>query len=316
MTTRLLERTEIRQTIQVAVAAALAIIVGTLISGHRWYWALIAAFIVGIGAGSRGEAFVKALQRVAGTIAGVLVGIGLAVLLSGHLMLSAALALVSAFLAFYAFQTAYSTMIFFITLMLALLYGMLGKFSPELLWLRLEETAAGSVIGILSTTLILPVRQSKTFADELHTFLDALGDAINATAQDFDGGRDKGPIQRVQQAVQDLRNAVGALKRGWLPLVDRRYLLVVRATMRCAYLAREARSGRKLSREAIEILGRRIVRLRTLVDGQRSDDHPASHDECDDQLVQALLGALDRLEARYAATRRRRGAVVNGNAGD
>lgn len=303
MTTRLLERAEIRQTIQLAVAAALAIVAGTMISGHRWYWALIAAFIVGIGAGSRDEALVKGLQRLAGTIAGVLVGIGLAVLLSGHAMLSATLALLCAFLAFYAFQAAYGTMIFFITLMLALLYGMLGQFRPELLWLRLEETAAGSVIGVLATTLVLPVRQSKTFADELHTFLDALGDAINATSKDVEGGRDDDPIQRMQQAMQNLRNAVGALKRGWLPLVDRRYLLVVRAAMRCAYLAREAKSDRRLSSGAIEGLGCRIVRLRALVDGDRSDERPDKHDD-DDELVEALFVAIDRLADRYAATLR------------
>ncbi len=301
MTARLLERAEIRQTIQVAVAAALAIVVGTMISGHRWYWALIAAFIVGIGAGSRGEALVKGLQRLAGTFAGVLVGIGLATLLSGHAMLSAALALLSAFLAFYAFQAAYGTMIFFITLMLALLYGMLGQFTPDLLWLRLEETAAGSVIGILATALVLPVRQSKTFADALHTFLDALGDAVKATSQDIEGGRDDDPIQRMQQAMQDLRNAVGALKRGWLPLVDRRYLLVVRATMRCAYLAREAKNDRKLSPEAIDTLGRRIVALRALVDGEHGYER-AEHHDGDDELVEALLDAIDRLADRYAAT--------------
>jgi uncharacterized membrane protein YccC len=306
MAARLFERVEIRQTIQVAVAATLAITAGTLISGHRWYWALIAAFIVSIGVGSSGEALIKGLQRLSGTLAGVLVGIGLAVLLSGHVMLSAALALLFVFLAFYAFQVAYGTMIFFITLMLALLFSMIGQFSPELLWLRLEETAVGSVIGILATTLVLPVRQSKAFADELHVFLDALGDAISATSQDPEGGRDDDPNQRMQKAVQDLRNAVGAIKRGWLPLVDRRYLLVVRATMRCAYLAREAKSTRMLSSSAIDALGDRIVRLCALVDEERSYERPVNDDCGDDELVQALLDALDLLANRYAATKRQR----------
>ena len=147
MMARWLQRTEIRQTVQVAVGAALAIVAGTLISGQRWYWALIAAFIVGISANSRGEAIIKGLQRVAGTLGGVMVGIALATLLSGHMVISAALALLFVFLAFYAFQSAYGTMIFFITLLLAVLYGMMGQFRPELLWLRLEETAAGTVIG-------------------------------------------------------------------------------------------------------------------------------------------------------------------------
>ena len=51
MSGRLIERDEIRQTVQLAVGAGLAIIVGTMLTQQRWYWALIAAFIVGIGAG-------------------------------------------------------------------------------------------------------------------------------------------------------------------------------------------------------------------------------------------------------------------------
>ena len=304
MSGRLIERDEIRQTVQLAVGAGLAIIVGTMLSQQRWYWALIAAFIVGIGAGSRGEAIVKGLQRLAGTLLGVLVGIGLATILSGHLIIEAVLSLIFVFLAFYAFQAAYGTMIFFITLMLSLLYGMMGLFKPELLELRLEETAIGAVIGMIATTVILPVRQSETFADKLDDFLDALDTTIGEAAKP---GRVKDrddPVRKLTQAMQDLRNAVGALKRGWLRLVDKRYLLAVRAAMRCAYLAREAVYRGRLSDDARDAAQARINAIRNgdTSDGRGSDDDA----ESDDPLATALLDALARLGQRRAAIAPRR----------
>lgn len=294
MAARFWSRSDVRQTAQVAVAAGLSIVAGSLISGQRWYWALIAAFIVGIGAGSRGEALVKGVQRLGGTLAGVLVGIALATLVSGHMLLATALALICAFLAYYAFQAAYGTMVFFITLVLALLYGMLGAFQPSLLVLRLEETAAGAAIGIAATTLVLPVRQRVAFAGQVEAFLDALDTAIAAAAADRPGGRDD-PVRKLQQALQDLRNAVGALKRGWPRLVDRRYLLVIRAARRCAYLVREAIYGRRLSPTAVERVRAQLAAVRA--------HRPASAETAADEgeLCRALLDAIDRLAARCAA---------------
>ena len=74
----------LRQAVQVTLSVGLSIELGTLISAQRWYWAAIAAFIVGLGVGSRGEALTKALQRVGGTIAGLVVGIFLARAVSGQ----------------------------------------------------------------------------------------------------------------------------------------------------------------------------------------------------------------------------------------
>ncbi|MGN6375530.1 MAG: FUSC family protein [Sphingomonas sp.] len=302
MAAPLIQRTEIRQTAQVAVGAGLSIIAGSLISGQRWYWALIAAFIVGIGAGSRSESLVKGLQRVAGTVAGVLVGIGLATLVTGHTIVTIVLSLLCVFLAFYAFQAAYGTMIFFITLMLALLYSLLGMFKPELLVLRLEETAAGAAIGTLATIFVLPVRQRAAFAEQFTAFLDALRESIAAAPEARGSNRDD-PIRRLQQAGQDLRNAVGALKRGWLRLVDRRYLLTIRAARRCGYLVREATYRGHLPEAAITAATARIDWLRQCAAGEggrgeRPSDRP---DVDDDDLGAALVDAVDRLADRYEA---------------
>ena len=206
-----LQDNAVRHTIQVFVASSAAMVVGTMISPQRWYWALIAAFIVGVGAASRSEVLVKGLQRSAGTLLGIVAGIGLATLVSGHNILAASLAFASAFCAFYAFQTAYATMTFFITLMLALVYSLLGQFEPGLLVLRLEETVAGAAIGIAANYLVLPIRQSNAYADALEDFLKALAEVISHA----DRARpDSDAIAALQEAKQALRQSLGGVKRG------------------------------------------------------------------------------------------------------
>ena len=48
-------RPHTRQAIQVAVATALAILAGNLLSETRWYWAYITALVVFLGTESRGR---------------------------------------------------------------------------------------------------------------------------------------------------------------------------------------------------------------------------------------------------------------------
>jgi hypothetical protein len=65
-------------------------------------------------------------------VLGVGAGFIIAPDLTGHDILLFALALLTDFFAFYAFQTANAVMIFWITLALALFYTLLGPFQPAL----------------------------------------------------------------------------------------------------------------------------------------------------------------------------------------
>ncbi len=63
-----------RIAIQMGIAVGAAIIVGDALSGRRFYWAVIAAFITFMGANTAGEQLRKSVFRVAGTVVGVIVG--------------------------------------------------------------------------------------------------------------------------------------------------------------------------------------------------------------------------------------------------
>ncbi|HEY4200907.1 MAG TPA: FUSC family protein [Devosiaceae bacterium] len=205
--------------IQVTLACALALGGGLLLSPVRWYWAVITAFIVFNNTRSRADTALRALQRSAGTFAGLIVGTAAATLLQGQFAVSAVAIPVLFFFAFYFLQTSYSTMIFLITIALALLYGLMGMFTPELLLLRLEETVVGSLAGVAVAFLVFPTRASTGAATALDKYLTALGDIVAAARRRAHGEKGAGNLlalsRTLDRAYTDLANAVRPLGGAW-----------------------------------------------------------------------------------------------------
>jgi uncharacterized membrane protein YccC len=163
-----------RSAIQASIGGGLAIVGGELLSDQRWYWAVITGFIVFGGTNTRGDLLVKGWRRVWGTLLGIIAGVVLATLLAGNVTLNVTVALVCIFMAFYTFRVSYATMTFFMTIMLGMLYDILGTFTPDLLLLRLEETAIGVSAAVIAAMLVLPTRTRVTVLAELHDYFAAL----------------------------------------------------------------------------------------------------------------------------------------------
>ena len=170
-----------RQAVQVAVAGALAIIIGRQVSETRYYWAVIAAFIAFTGTATRSETFIKAGNRVLGTLLGLGVGVGLVHVTAGHTMWVLAVVIISMSCGFYLVNISYASMIFFVTIMVAQLYSVLNEFSAGLLLLRLEETAIGAVVGIAVALLVLPTSTRDTVRAAREQYFTALADLLRAT---------------------------------------------------------------------------------------------------------------------------------------
>jgi uncharacterized membrane protein YccC len=75
---RLADRTRLapytRSAIQMAVAVAAAVIFGDLLSGPRFFWAVITVFVIFTGTNNSGEQSIKAVFRAAGTAVGFILG--------------------------------------------------------------------------------------------------------------------------------------------------------------------------------------------------------------------------------------------------
>ncbi|MEU6853121.1 FUSC family protein [Actinacidiphila alni] len=171
-----------RQAIQVAVAGTLAIVAGRELSEARYYWAVIAAFIAFTGTATRSETFIKAANRVVGTLLGLGAGIGLAHLTAGHTLWVITVIVLSMSCGFYLVSLSYAAMIFFVTIMVSQLYTQLHEFSAGLLMLRLEETAIGAAIGIGVALVVLPTSTRDTVNTARGRYFAALGELLHAAA--------------------------------------------------------------------------------------------------------------------------------------
>ncbi len=277
-----------RAAIQVSLACALAIVPGEFLSPQRWYWAVITVFVMFTGTQSRGDVLAKGTQRAMGTLVGVGAGILVATAASGHYAISLALIFGCVFLAFYLVQVAYGLMIFWITILISLLYGLLGYFSPALLILRVEETGIGAFIGVLVAMVVLPTSSRENFILGTRSFLRALGDLVGHAAQP--GGMDLTEAAReLDRRFYQLRTTGKPLTSGlagaFAPSRARRWLRVFLA---CDYYARTL-AGRAQREGAVgdqtEECQRLAARIRANID--------------------RILGVLDRTRPK---------SVLSGNA--
>jgi uncharacterized membrane protein YccC len=198
--------------IQVTLASAIAMSAGLLISSTRWYWAVITAFIVFNNTRSRADTAVKALQRSGGTLAGLVVGTIVATLMQGQTVASLVAMVVLFFVAFYFIPTSYGLMIFFITIAIALLYGLMGVFTPELLVLRLAETVIGALSGVFVAFFVFPKRATSGVTDALDAYLTALQDLVSAAREQAHAE------ERDRQTARDLLALSRALDRNFADL--------------------------------------------------------------------------------------------------
>ncbi|GAB2750233.1 FUSC family protein [Salinifilum aidingensis] len=215
-----LQRLETRIAVQVTTAAGLAILAGQLVSPNRWYWAVITAFVVFISTRSRGDLLVRAWQRTAGTLFGVVAGILVAIQIGGHQTAQIAVILCCLFLAFYFAGYSYAAMTFFITTLLGALYDMLGTFNIGVLEVRLAETAIGAGAGILSALFILPTRTRDQVRDNIEEMLLSLRTFLRETGTSIDA---EGGVSSLRGSVRDIDDRLQQVVTSARPLTSYRF---------------------------------------------------------------------------------------------
>ena len=208
----------VRQAFQVTIASAIAMVGGVALSPERWFWAVLTAFLIFSNTQSRGDLRVRALNRTLGTAIGICIGIGLATLIEGELYLTIGLVAVSIFAAFYLASLSYGALTFFITIAIALVYGLIGVFTPALLVLRLEETMIGVAAGIFVSLFVLPVSTLSQAREAMDRFLSALdlflGEVL--TKDESVSRADLvAAVRRLDAAQADVHSAVGPMQSSW-----------------------------------------------------------------------------------------------------
>jgi hypothetical protein len=171
-----------RTAIQVTVAAAVAVAAGDALNGTHFYWALTAVFAGFMGTSNSGEQTRKMLFRVAGTIIGAGLGIGLVHAVGHDTAWSLTIILVCWFLCTYLMQVNYTLFVIFFVTVLSQLYSQIGEFTNTLLLIRLAETSLGAAIIVLTVLIVVPLRPRRILRVALRLHFSALGTLVEHAA--------------------------------------------------------------------------------------------------------------------------------------
>jgi uncharacterized membrane protein YgaE (UPF0421/DUF939 family) len=206
-----------RTAIQIGVAVGTATAFGDLLSGPRFYWAVIAAFITFMGANTSGEQIRRALFRVAGTVIGIAVGSLLVPAIGHHTDWSIAVILAALFFGLYLMRISYAFMAIGITVLVSQLYVQLSEFSNSLLRLRLEETALGAAVAIVVVTLVLPLRTRRVLRVAVRDQVQAVG-RLAGHASDHLLGQDQDTPATLRSDARTVDAAYQAITATALPV--------------------------------------------------------------------------------------------------
>ncbi|MFJ9893421.1 FUSC family protein [Streptomyces sp. NPDC091280] len=230
---RRLARVTTRQAVQATAGAGFALVVGQLVSGQRWYWAVGATWWIFVNTASRGETMVRGFRRVLGTVLGIALGLLVAVPVHGAPVPTAVLVAVCVFLIFYTAAVSYTWMMLAVTLMAELLYGLLGVLDPGLLALRLAETAVGALGAVLAVLLVLPVTTHTTTDAWIRRALRCVHACTAEATARLAGSERADPAAR----IAELEQLLGRVRLSVAPLVHPLNPMLGRKRRACRVLA-------------------------------------------------------------------------------
>ena len=220
-----LARVTTRQAVQAMAGAGFALVVGQLVSGQRWYWAVGATGWIFVNTTSRGETLVRGFRRLLGTVIGIGLGLLVAAPVNGAPVPTAALVALSVFGIFYTAALSYTWMMLWVTLLAELLYGLLGVLTPGLLALRLAETGVGALGATLAVLFVLPVTTHTITDAWIQRALRCVHTCTAEAAARLAGDPAADPAARVaelEQLLGRVRLAVAPLVHPLNPLLGRK----------------------------------------------------------------------------------------------
>ncbi len=161
-----------------AAAAAIAILITTVLSLQRPYWVIMIAVV--LVNQTTGQSLRRSGERVAATLAGFAIGWGLEWITSPHHWVQIGIMMAAVFLAVFFRQSwgrgSYAWMMLFISLYVVFLFAVLGEWSPAIFAERIADTCLGAGAALLATFAV----HSPGSRDRLRQEADKLWDQCRA----------------------------------------------------------------------------------------------------------------------------------------
>lgn len=240
-----------RIVIQALISLAIAVPLGDLISGQRYYWAMIGVMIMLTGTNSPHERVRKTIARVLGTAVGCTAGVVVCHLLKdNHPWVSLVLICGAMAIGGYAVSNYYYIWGGALGFTLIQLYGWSSGFKDSVILIRACENGLGGVIATLVALVVLPVatrtllrRAQASHLRALSGFVRTSGTVWSGDAEATGTRAEARGTRAEARAIDQAGHELHAFTRSLLPLgpaTDRPYARDVRATMqRAAHYARE-----------------------------------------------------------------------------
>ena len=227
-----------RIVVQAAVSLAIAVPLGDLISGRRYYWAMIGVMIMLVGTNSPHERVRKTIARVLGTAVGCAAGVVVGDLLkTNHPWTSLILVCAAMAIGGYAISSYYYVWGGALAFVLIQLYGWSTGFQDSVILVRAGENGLGGVIATLVGLVVLPVASRNLWRRAHATDIRALAAFVRDCGLVWSGesGADgtRGQARAIDQATHELHT----FTRSLLPVgsvADRTHARDVRATLQQA----------------------------------------------------------------------------------
>jgi len=253
-----------RGAVQVTLASLVAMFGGMALSPQRWFWAVITVYVVFLNTRTRGDTIHKGLHRVIGTLVGLFGGLLIAVSIAGNHLAECAIMLAAVFSLYYFYAVSYSVAIFAVTVLLGMIYGMLGTPLEQLLLLRLEETAIGVAAAGLAACFVWPTPTHHQVRLSGFQVLQSLRDVVRASLAAIEGNASLAPID----AVRRLDRQIADLRRALVPLTAGRFIMRrARADRPITALLACAEAARALAAAAQPAADLNLTALRAQVEG-------------------------------------------------
>ena len=158
-----------RLALQCVVSLLIAFVVMRLLPFPKPYWLALTALIV--TANSFGETTAKSLERIVGTVLGLLAGTLIWIAASRVPAVAVAIIIGCVFAIFYERTARYRTVLFWLSLLLSLLFHLAD--APDVFYVaRLADTLIGTAIAVLVTVILLPVRTGDEVREQMAALLD------------------------------------------------------------------------------------------------------------------------------------------------
>jgi uncharacterized membrane protein YccC len=214
-----------RRAVQSGLSVGLALLVGGLVSVGAEYWAALPAYQSLTTA--EGLTWARNLQRVIAAVAGASGAFALALWTHHNPVIAFALLGLTVFVAAFLRTVASAWTVFWQMVLLATMYDTVSGLSPEAVHVRIMETAAGAVIALLVSALVLPARTRrktmKRMSDAVSAAMAAAHGALERLAHPgrLDDSHVRGLgsetdtlFRSIQSLARPIREGSGALARG------------------------------------------------------------------------------------------------------